>query len=416
MAYLTIRNLSKTYEVGTGKEVHPGSHQKNHHRSQKSLNKINLEIHSGEFIVLVGPSGCGKSTLLRTIAGLEQPSEGDIEVNGKRINDLHPSERGLALVFQDYALYPHMSVRENMAFGLKMKKIPLAVIAERITQTSAMLKLDALLDRKPGQLSGGQRQRVAIGRALVKEPALFLLDEPLSNLDTQLRVQTRLEIAALHRRIGSTTLYVTHDQEEAMTLADRIAVLNRGEVNQFGSPMELYHQPNNQFVASFIGNPKMNLMKGEVLYDGSNPFFAFSNQRISLHRAQSIPPPGPYTLGIRPEAVTLGEGIQTHLVWIERFGFEIHGITQIEDQSLVFRTSEPQEMIHLSQAQPGLPIFLCFDVSQIHWFKQDADGSRVQERELIPLKTHSAGGGLTGAQPASPQPVLNSGSLRRRYS
>ncbi len=238
---------------------------------QKSFGKtdvlkgIDLEVKDGEFVVFVGPSGCGKSTLLRIIAGLEDATAGSVKIDGQRVNDVPPAKRGIAMVFQTYALYPHLTVRNNMGLGLKQAGEPSSEIERRTKIASTMLSLEPYLERRPAELSGGQRQRVAIGRAVVREPKLFLFDEPLSNLDAALRVNTRLEIAQLHRRLGATMIYVTHDQVEAMTLADKIVVLNAGRIEQVGAPMELYHKPANTFVAGFIGSPKMNLVDGTRL-------------------------------------------------------------------------------------------------------------------------------------------------------
>ncbi|MGB3386352.1 MAG: sn-glycerol-3-phosphate ABC transporter ATP-binding protein UgpC, partial [Pseudaminobacter sp.] len=225
------------------------------------INNVDLDIADGEFVVFVGPSGCGKSTLLRMIAGLEEITAGDLFIDGRRCNDMEPRERGIAMVFQSYALYPHLTVYENMSFGLTLNKTPKAEIDARVREAARILKLDLLLDRKPSQLSGGQRQRVAIGRAIVRKPGVFLFDEPLSNLDAALRMEMRMEIAKLHKELGATMIYVTHDQVEAMTLADKIVVLEGGVVQQIGSPIELYKKPANKFVAGFIGSPKMNFLK-----------------------------------------------------------------------------------------------------------------------------------------------------------
>ena len=246
------------------------------------LKGIDLQVMDGEFVIFVGPSGCGKSTLLRTIAGLEDITTGQIVIDGKEVSATPPAKRGIAMVFQSYALYPHLTVRDNMALGLKQAGEPKSVIDDRVKKSSTMLSLDPYLERRPAELSGGQRQRVAIGRAIVREPTLFLFDEPLSNLDAALRVQTRLEIAKLHRRLKATMIYVTHDQVEAMTLADKIVVLNAGLVEQVGSPMELYNRPNNLFVAGFIGSPQMNFIDAERLGES-----------------------GYKTLGVRPEHMTL---------------------------------------------------------------------------------------------------------------
>jgi multiple sugar transport system ATP-binding protein len=232
------------------------------------IKDLNLEINAGEFMVFVGPSGCGKTTLLRMIAGLEEISEGDIEFGGTRVNDLEPSERGAAMVFQNYALYPHMSVAENLGFGLRMSGVPTAERNRIVLEAAKMLQLDHLLDRKPKSLSGGQRQRVAIGRAIVRKPKVFLFDEPLSNLDAALRVQMRIELSKMHKDFGATMIYVTHDQVEAMTLGQRIAVFNQGRIEQVGTPLELYERPTNKFVAQFIGSPKMNIFPAKVSDDG----------------------------------------------------------------------------------------------------------------------------------------------------
>jgi lactose/L-arabinose transport system ATP-binding protein len=236
--------------------------------SLEVIHGIDLTVGEGEFVVFVGPSGCGKSTLLRMIAGLEEVTDGEIAIKGRDVTDLDPSDRGIAMVFQSYALYPHMSVRENLAFGLKMANTPAAEIERRVAHASGILKIDPLLERRPGQLSGGQRQRVAIGRAIVREPDVFLFDEPLSNLDAELRVSMRIEIARLHRQLGNTMIYVTHDQTEAMTLADKIVVLRDGKVEQIGTPRQVYEDPANVFVAGFIGSPRMNLLEVEWVGDG----------------------------------------------------------------------------------------------------------------------------------------------------
>ena len=229
------------------------------------LKGIDLDVKDGEFVVFVGPSGCGKSTLLRIIAGLENSTSGSVLIDGAKVNSVPPAKRGIAMVFQTYALYPHLTVRNNMGLGLKQAGEPAAEIARRVAAASAMLSLEPFLERRPAELSGGQRQRVAIGRAVVREPKLFLFDEPLSNLDAALRVNTRLEIAQLHHRLAATMIYVTHDQVEAMTLADKIVVLNNGQIEQIGGPMELYNSPANEFVAGFIGSPKMNFIDGARL-------------------------------------------------------------------------------------------------------------------------------------------------------
>jgi lactose/L-arabinose transport system ATP-binding protein len=267
------------------------------------IHGIDLTITEGSFVVFVGPSGCGKSTLLRMIAGLEDVTDGEIEIKGRNVTDLDPSDRGIAMVFQSYALYPHMSVRDNLAFGLKMAHTDTAEIERRVSAAAAILKIDPLMDRRPGQLSGGQRQRVAIGRAIVRKPDVFLFDEPLSNLDAELRVSMRIEIARLHRELGNTMIYVTHDQTEAMTLADLIVVLRDGRVEQTGSPREIYENPANTFVAGFIGSPRMNLLTTEWAGDGT---VRIGKSRIATRINGTLMTPGDrLTLGVRPEHLTV---------------------------------------------------------------------------------------------------------------
>ena len=274
------------------------------------IRDVDLTIRDGEFVVFVGPSGCGKSTLLRLVAGLEDLSAGEILIGGEVVNERTPKERGIAMVFQSYALYPHMSVYDNMAFGLEMAKLSRAAIDERVRRAARMLQIETLLDRKPRELSGGQRQRVAIGRAIVRDPKVFLFDEPLSNLDAALRVQTRIEIAGLHRDTGATMIYVTHDQVEAMTLADTIVVLNRGRVEQVGPPLELYHRPANLFVAGFIGSPQMNVWTSEVLGAGERSLtvrLAGGDTLTVPVASEGIRPGEEVTVGIRPEHVEVSQ-------------------------------------------------------------------------------------------------------------
>jgi multiple sugar transport system ATP-binding protein len=261
---------------------------------------VDIEIPDGEFAVFVGPSGCGKSTLLRMVAGLDAPTHGDIVIGARVVNDLPPKERGISMVFQSYALYPHMTVGENMAFGLKIGGAAKASIGSKVAAASKVLGLDTLLDRLPRQLSGGQRQRVAMGRAMVRDPQVFLFDEPLSNLDAQLRVQMRAEIRALHKRLKTTSIYVTHDQIEAMTMADRIVVLRDGRVEQIGTPVELYDRPANTFVATFIGSPAMNLLPGTVAADGAAVLLA-GGARLALPAAAPALAGRGVTVGVRPE-------------------------------------------------------------------------------------------------------------------
>ncbi|MEZ4816189.1 MAG: sn-glycerol-3-phosphate ABC transporter ATP-binding protein UgpC [Bdellovibrionota bacterium] len=281
------------------------------HGQNTILHGLNISINSGEFVVFVGPSGCGKSTTLRLIAGLEEITEGDISIGGKVVNTVPPRDRDIAMVFQNYALYPHMNVRENMAFSLKMRKANPAEIDKKVKEASELLGLDDLLDRRPGQLSGGQRQRVAMGRAIVRNPLVFLFDEPLSNLDAKLRNQMRAEIKKLHERLKTTTIYVTHDQVEAMTLADRIVLLRKGVIEQMGSPTELYNKPANMFVASFLGNPSMNFLTAEI----QNGKLLCAGQEIGNVSDYKIPTnysENKIVIGIRPECVKDGsEGPQS---------------------------------------------------------------------------------------------------------
>ncbi|MCW1933851.1 ABC transporter ATP-binding protein [Pararhodobacter zhoushanensis] len=312
---------------------------------------LDLRIEDGEFVVFVGPSGCGKSTLLRLIAGLEDVTDGEIRIDGTDATRLSPSKRGLAMVFQSYALYPHMSVRKNIAFPLKMAGLSQDQIDAKVNAAAKVLNLDSYLDRRPGQLSGGQRQRVAIGRAIVREPSAFLFDEPLSNLDAALRVGMRLEISELHKRLATTMVYVTHDQVEAMTMADKIVVLNAGRIEQVGSPLDLYRAPRNVFVAGFIGSPKMNLITGP---------------EAAKHDAQ--------TIGIRPEhlAVTDGAGTWTGTVGVsEHLGSDTFFHVTVEgfDTPLTVRAGGEVSLHY------GDTIHLTPDPAQLHRF--DAQGLRI---------------------------------------
>lgn len=286
MAHLVLRNLLKRFDKTT------------------VLHGIDLEVDDGEFVVLVGPSGCGKSTTLRLIAGLEEVTDGEVEIAGRVVNNLEPKDRDIAMVFQNYAIYPHMSVRKNIGFGLRSSNLPKSEKEQRIEAVAEILSMSDLLARKPNQLSGGQRQRVAIGRAMVRDPAVFLFDEPLSNLDAQLRTQMRLEIKKLHQRVGATIIFVTHDQVEAMTMADRIVIMKDGLIQQVGTPAEVYHNPANTFVAQFIGAPSMNMMQGQVAKDGNVELAqggAVSVKRTAESGSQVL-------VGIRPEdLVTDGE-------------------------------------------------------------------------------------------------------------
>ncbi|MBJ3784601.1 ABC transporter ATP-binding protein [Devosia sediminis] len=295
---------------------------------------VDLEIADKEFVVFVGPSGCGKSTLLRMIAGLEQITSGDLTIGDKRMNEVDPSQRGIAMVFQTYALYPHMTVRENMGFALKFAGAPKAEIEQRVQEAARILELGPLLERRPGQLSGGQRQRVAIGRAIVRHPDVFLFDEPLSNLDAELRVHMRIEIARLHQELNTTIIYVTHDQVEAMTLADKIVVLRDGRIEQVGSPLDLYDNPDNIFVAGFIGSPKMNFLEGTAETDGIR-LTDFPGQIIPSPVA--VAPGTPVTVGIRPEHFS-AEGsaaLDVNVEIIEHLGGETYAYARDTGRELI---------------------------------------------------------------------------------
>jgi lactose/L-arabinose transport system ATP-binding protein len=341
-------------------------------KTTEVLHGIDLEIGDREFVVFVGPSGCGKSTLLRLIAGLDPITEGEFVLNGRRMNDVHPSQRGIAMVFQSYALYPHMDVYENMAFGARLMGLTKTEVEARIAEAARMLRLEELLKRKPRELSGGQRQRVAIGRALVRKPEVFLLDEPLSNLDAALRSEVRLEIARLHREIGGTMIYVTHDQVEAMTLADRIVVMNAGRIEQVGTPRELYETPANTFVATFIGSPKMAMI--EVERNGDQVTLAGS-PAIPLER---LPANGGnrLKLGIRPDALKLTRQpgtttLPATVVYAEYLGENAFVYARLSDGSLVGVRTAPHE-----KYEPDEQLGLAIDASALHFFSAE-DGRRL---------------------------------------
>ena len=335
------------------------------------IQSIDLDVADGEFIVMVGPSGCGKSTLLRMVAGLERTTSGDIYINDQRVTELEPKDRGIAMVFQNYALYPHMTVFDNMAYGLKIRGFGKAQILARVEEAARILELGPLLKRKPRELSGGQRQRVAMGRAIVREPAVFLFDEPLSNLDAKLRVQMRLELQQLHRRLRTTSLYVTHDQVEAMTLAERVIVMNKGIAEQIGTPSEVYRRPASLFVASFIGSPAMNLLPGQLTTDGTS---------LVMEDGFELPLPVPrpewggreLTIGIRPEHIQLTEdtqnGIPMVLNTLELLGADNLAHGKLAGSGVVVRLSHevfptagsllrldfPAKALHFFDTQTGL--------------------------------------------------------------
>lgn len=332
------------------------------------IRDVNLEINKGEFVVFVGPSGCGKSTLLRLIAGLETLSSGEIVIADRPVMDLPPSERGIAMVFQSYALYPHMSVFHNMAFSLTLQKLPKAEIQQRVEAAAQILQMENLLDRRPAALSGGQRQRVAIGRAIVRNPEVFLFDEPLSNLDAALRHDTRVEISKLHKQLGATTIYVTHDQVEAMTLADKIVVLKDGQVMQVGSPMTLFNEPDNEFVASFLGSPKMNFFDG-VLGTVEGAQGAFAGQELDKGGIRLVSTEktagATVKLGVRPQHLVLDPKgpLSGHITLIERLGTEtVVELVSKEESVFRFVSTQPFDL------NIGDEATFDFDAAKAHLF------------------------------------------------
>jgi sn-glycerol 3-phosphate transport system ATP-binding protein len=357
MAAISIRHLVKRYGQGA--------------RALQVIHGVNAEIADGEFVVIVGPSGCGKSTLLRMVAGLEEVSGGEIAIGGRVVNEVEPAARDIAMVFQNYALYPHMSVHANMAYGLKIAKLPPAEIEARVQKAARILELGALLSRKPRELSGGQRQRVAMGRAIVRQPQVFLFDEPLSNLDAKLRAATRLEIRKLHAELGRTSLFVTHDQVEAMTLGQRLIVMNAGRIEQIGTPEQVYAQPASRFVAGFIGSPPMNLLAGRA--EGSG--FVLGGQTLALEAP--APRPGALTLGVRPEHARLDEAgtWSLRVEMVELLGAErlVHGFlggmdgmggrADQEDASFTLRIDASQPSPRAGQRLP-----LRLPPERLHWF------------------------------------------------
>ncbi len=343
--------------------------------STKVIHGIGFDIHDGEFVVLVGPSGCGKSTLLRMLAGLEEITGGTIAIDGKVVNDVESKDRDIAMVFQSYALYPHMTVAENMAFSLKLRKADAKVMEERVAHASRILNLDPYLKRFPRELSGGQRQRVAMGRAIVRDPKVFLFDEPLSNLDAKLRVAMRAEIKALHQRLKTTTVYVTHDQVEAMTMADRIVVMHDGRIEQIGTPLELYDHPDNLFVAQFIGSPAMNVLNGKVGRTGGSSYVEASGglkwplQPVPAADGQAV------AYGIRPSDLALaGAGadgaVPAEIVVVEPTGAETELLIQAGDTQLILVTHGRPDV------NPGDRIGLAIDPAKVHVFDQ-ASGARL---------------------------------------
>jgi multiple sugar transport system ATP-binding protein len=340
------------------------------------ISELSLCIESGEFVAFLGASGCGKTTLLRMIAGLETINSGEIRIGGERVDELPPGARGVAMVFQHYALYPHMTIYDNMAFGLKNIGVASATIDQRVREAAKILEIEPLLDRKPGQLSGGQRQRVAIGRALVKEPKAFLFDEPLSNLDAALRVRTRVELARLHQQTRATTIFVTHDQVEAMTLAGRIVVMNDRRIEQIGTPMEIYGRPATEFVARFVGSPAMNFLPVTVAgQDGRALLLLASGAQLRTNIALAgLPAEQPMRLGIRAEAIRIdGQGaFPAEVEVVERLGDRTHLHVRLADGSTLIA-----EDVGASRAAPGDAVNLRIDADQAHLFDAQGRGYRA---------------------------------------
>ena len=363
MAEVKLRNIAKSYD---GKTM--------------TIEDVSFDIHDTEFLVLVGPSGCGKSTILRMIAGLEEITAGDLYIDDKRVNDLQPKDRDIAMVFQNYALYPHMTVYQNMAFGLKIKKVPKKEIDQRVRAAAEVLEITELLDRRPGAMSGGQRQRVAIGRAIVRDPKVFLFDEPLSNLDAKLRVAMRVELQRLHLKLNVTMVYVTHDQTEAMTLGDRIVVLKDGDIMQIGTPMELYHHPENIFVAGFIGSPPINFVKGEIIKDSKLWFYQESSglkidlskvKNDSIHNfiGKSV------VLGIRPENIKSGaraagdhfHAQEAKVIALEQMGNEILVYAQLGGKQVIARFAPEADV------QIDATTMLHFNLDKVQFFDPETE-------------------------------------------
>ena len=359
MASLSLNNVCKVYPNGF-----------------VAVKDFNLEIADKEFIIFVGPSGCGKTTTLRMIAGLEDISSGELKIGEKVVNDVEPKDRDIAMVFQNYALYPHMTVYDNMAFGLKLRKVPKAEIDKMVKEAAKILDLEKLLDRKPKALSGGQRQRVAMGRAIVRNPKVFLMDEPLSNLDAKLRVQMRIEIAKLHQRLGTTIIYVTHDQTEAMTLGTRIVVMKDGVIQQVDTPQNLYDRPQNKFVAGFIGSPQMNFMDATVAVKGDIAYVTAAGKEIALPAEKSKKLiEGGYdgkvvTIGIRPENVAVASedhAFEAEVNVYELLGAEVYLYLNINGEAVTARVPST------TTAKVGDKIDAAFDVNKIHVFDKETE-------------------------------------------
>jgi multiple sugar transport system ATP-binding protein len=350
MAFLTLKTITKRF----GQIV--------------ALYRVDLDVEEGEFCVLLGPSGCGKSTLLNIIAGLIPQEEGSVLIDGQSVDRLAPRERDVAMVFQSYALYPHMTVAQNLGFGLRMRGVPKPAIREKVLEAARILGIEDLLGRKPRELSGGQRQRVAMGRAMVRRPRLFLLDEPLSNLDARLRASVRLELKQLHRKIQSTIIYVTHDQVEAMTLGDKVVVMRQGKVHQIGRPDAIYSRPADTFVATFIGSPEMNLYRGRLLHKDGRPHFQGPGFSLDIGRPQLKLGEGEVELGIRPEDIRIGQGgttaLQAEVEMISNIGSEKYIHARLGQGSITVRA--PKE----AAFQPGQVMPLTIDTDRLHIFHE----------------------------------------------
>ena len=399
MAEISLENVTKEFSGGV-----------------RAVNDVSLRITDGEFIALVGPSGCGKSTLLRVIAGLEEASTGRVLIGGRDVTELPPRERDVAMVFQSYALYPHMTVRQNLGYGLKVRRTAKAEVQARVTEVARLLRLEELLDRRPAALSGGQRQRVAMGRAIVREPLAFLMDEPLSNLDAKLRVGMRAQLASLHARLGATTVYVTHDQIEAMTLGQRVAVMRDGRIQQVDTPQELYRNPATLFVAAFIGSPSMNLVQAE-LEDGT---VTFGGHRIPLPPRRVPGSRGPVVLGVRPECFADAGAADPALPWldveavvVEDLGSDMHVIFPVDaprvDAEEVRPSSEDEALFGADGAvftarvaattdvRPGHRIRLAVDPTRFHFF--DPGSGRALVRDEAAGGNGTRGDLVTGNTP-----------------
>ena len=368
MAQVTLKDVTKIYDSDV-----------------LAVEQADFQIPDESFTVLVGPSGCGKSTMLRMIAGLEEITEGDIYIDDERINDIPPKDRDIAMVFQNYALYPHMTVAKNMAFGLKLRKYPKAEIEQRVNEAAEILSISHLLNRKPKHLSGGERQRVAVGRAIVRHPKVFLFDEPLSNLDAKLRVQMRMEISRLHDRLNATIVYVTHDQVEAMTMGDQIVVLNEGKIQQIADPATLYHKPANQFVGGFIGTPPMNFIETRIVNNGGPSKLRFESFEVELTpqlQSALIKLSGDaVTLGIRPEDIHLGEnGTSNSASYAEnRIETQVELVEPLGNHAILYLRTEKNNFVAQSDLadlpQHNAPLTVSFDMNKAHLFHSETGES-----------------------------------------